>query len=453
MFGMTPVPIHGARVLEIGCCDGGNLIPMAHSLLASEFVGIDLTEADIAQARETAAALQLSNVQFHAMDLTCLPGSLGQFDYIVAHGVYTWIPLEVREKMMSAIQQSLSPNGVAYISYNTLPGCHFRLQLREMMLLYTNGIVDPIEKLAAARQVLEFMVNREESGADEKLISDEAKRFLDRADHSLFHDELEPHYKPVYFHEFASHAARNGLQYISETDYFTTRPEYLGSDAAPKFVKAMSAFRADPLKQQQYLDFSAGRPFRASLICHREIQLDRAVQPSSLQSLQFLSPCDSSTAENGETVFTRGAGLRIQTSGPAICKIMNHLNGAWPRPVPFDAIPGADSDPAQTAEILLALLNFGMIDPASHSPELTLVPGEKPTANPVARLQCAQGRENLTDCRGYLNKSCDALQRSLLPLLDGTRTRADLLAELPSLTPADLESSLNAIAGFYLLTH
>src|SRR5277367_3482122 len=74
LFGMTPVPIHRARVLEIGCCDGGNLIPMALTLPDSEFVGIDLTEIDIIRARETAAALNLTNVQFHALDLTTLPG-------------------------------------------------------------------------------------------------------------------------------------------------------------------------------------------------------------------------------------------------------------------------------------------------------------------------------------------------------------------------------------------
>ena len=154
---MQPTSIYKARVLEIGCCDGGNLIPMAMSLPGSEFVGIDLTEPDIADAREAAAALNVANVQFHVMDLTELPGPLGQFDYIVCHGLYSWVPLDVREKMLEVIAASLTPTGIAYVSYNTYPGWHLRGVVREMLGYHVRPFREPRLRVGQARAFLDFL--------------------------------------------------------------------------------------------------------------------------------------------------------------------------------------------------------------------------------------------------------------------------------------------------------
>jgi hypothetical protein len=453
LFGMAPAPVQSARVLEIGCCEGGNLISMAMSIPGGEFVGIDLTAPDIERARETAAALQLSNIQFEVRDLTTLPGSLGQFDYVIAHGVYSWVPTEVREKLMAVVQASLAPNGVGYISYNAMPGCRFRILLREMMLFYTQGIGDPTEKIARARQVLQFMKDSRAGEKDQTIIREEAEILLNQPDYLLYHDELESEYHASYFHEFAEHASRCGLQYLAEATYFNMLPEVLGSAARPHFASAVAKLTNDPLQRQQYLDFAFCRHFRTSLVCHRDIQLDSVVRPQRLKSLSFYSPAAASGAEeDGEDIFIGFQDAKIKTGDPYVCAIMHHLIGAWPRSVAFHDLPGAASDPVRTSEILHALLNFGMLEVVVTGPQaFSLTPGDRPTASPLARLQAAQGKP-LTNLRHIVVHPSEDLELRLIPLLDGTRTRADLLAENPTVLPSDLDAALNSLGGFCLLT-
>ena len=86
------------------------------------FVGIDLSPRSIDEARAMAADLGLTNVTFHAADLRDLPTDAGDFDYIVAHGFYSWVPAPVRSALFETIHARLAPRGVAFVSHNVLPG-------------------------------------------------------------------------------------------------------------------------------------------------------------------------------------------------------------------------------------------------------------------------------------------------------------------------------------------
>jgi SAM-dependent methyltransferase len=147
LFGMTPAPVASCRVLELGCGDGGNLIPMAFSLPGSEFVGVDLAPSTIKVGADKAARLGLTNISLRPLDILDFDLSFGEFDYIIAHGVYSWVPHEVREKVLAICRTHLAPQGVAYISYNAFPGGHIRQMMREMMQYHTRDILDPQERI------------------------------------------------------------------------------------------------------------------------------------------------------------------------------------------------------------------------------------------------------------------------------------------------------------------
>src|SRR6516165_7913322 len=126
LFGMKPAPVQACRVLELGCGRGGNLIPMATSLPTSRFVGIDLSARQIAGGQEAVESLGLTNVELKQLSILDVDSDFGRFDYIICHGVYSWVPAAVQEKILEICAQNLAPSGIAYISYNCYPGWHLR---------------------------------------------------------------------------------------------------------------------------------------------------------------------------------------------------------------------------------------------------------------------------------------------------------------------------------------
>ena len=146
LLGMDPPPVGRCRVLELGCAAGGNLIPMALGLPDSEFVGIDLSTRQIAEGRAAVDALGLQNITLEPVNILEIEADFGQFDYIIAHGVYSWVPADVQDKLLEVCRQNLSPNGVAYVSYNTYPGWRLHGAIRDMMLYHTQDLSDPQEK-------------------------------------------------------------------------------------------------------------------------------------------------------------------------------------------------------------------------------------------------------------------------------------------------------------------
>jgi SAM-dependent methyltransferase len=452
LFGMNPEPIDNARVLEIGCCDGGNLIPMALSLPGSQFVGIDLTEIDIESAKETASAVSLDNIEFHALDLTTLPGHLGQFDYIIAHGVYSWVPDPVREKLLAVIKASLSPNGVAYVSYNALPGGHFRLLIRDMMRFRNQGVEDPEEILANCRQVLGFVSSAAGNPNYKSFIARETEATFERPAYGLFHDELEANYHPVYFHEFAAHAERYGLQYLAEANYFDMRTPQKGIAEIPAFMDPGNS--NDPIGREQLNDFVRLRRFRQTLLCHSSIPVDRKIRMDRLTSLFFSSPVSLVPSEGGEQEFRGHNKSQFKTSHPLLLSVLRELLGAWPLAVPFDAFPGAQSNREELCEVVHAAFAAGLIEVRTAPPNVAAAPGERPIASPLARLQAARSLP-ITTLRQTTILASGDLEKRLISLLDGTRTRADLLADLKlsgENAGAELDTSLNSLARMAILS-
>lgn len=133
LYGMKPAPVDRCRVLELGCADGGNIIPMAEVLPASELVGIDVSETEISTGGETIRALALDNIRLEMADILDIDASLGRFDYVICHGVFSWVPDEVQDKIFAVCRQNLADNGVAYVNYNTYPGWHVQGMIRDML--------------------------------------------------------------------------------------------------------------------------------------------------------------------------------------------------------------------------------------------------------------------------------------------------------------------------------
>ena len=109
LFGLSPPPVENARVLELGCAAGGNIIPMAEAFPNATFVGIDLSARQVADGQKTIADAGLTNVTLRHANILDLEPDSGPLDYILCHGVFSWVPDTVRDKIFSLAAGHLAP--------------------------------------------------------------------------------------------------------------------------------------------------------------------------------------------------------------------------------------------------------------------------------------------------------------------------------------------------------
>jgi SAM-dependent methyltransferase len=452
LFGLSPAPVENCRVLELGCGNGANLIPMALTLPGSRFSGVDMAGVPIAAAQALAAELKLENIAFHQLDLMDLNPGFGEFDYIIAHGVYSWVPPAVRDKLMAICRANLAPRGVAFVSYNTFPGCHLRKMLSGMLAYQTRNITGPELQLKHAYALINFLYA---SNPKTLALQEELKAIRSRDPSVVFHDDLEPVNDPVYFHEFAEHARAHGLQFLSEAEFFSMQPA--GFDVEVVDTIHLLA-QGDRIKEQQYLDFLKCRRFRQTLLCHQELALGHEPAAGRIPGLCVSSPAkpmqdvtDQGSDENLE--FQTPDGASMTTNLPLAKAAILYLAARWPLAAPFRELPGASE--ALLADLLLKIYATGLVELHAAPSRFTLEAGVRPRAFSLARLQ-AESETFVTTLRHTTVGLDDALGRRLVTLLDGTRDRAALLKDLASessgpLQAEDLERSLTGLARLALL--
>jgi SAM-dependent methyltransferase len=445
-------PASGCRVLEIGCGEGANLMSIAATAPRSQLVGFDLAETAIAKGQAMAAAAKLTNVKLSVMDILETPDSVGEFDYIIAHGVYAWVPAPVRDAIMRLISQTLSPQGLALVSYNAMPGCRLRQIVRDILLDCLAGTDDIKSRLAEARDWLEFfLASWSESDPLQKAMRKEVRRLLLRPPEVLFHDEMGETYEPQFVSDVAAHAKRYGLQYLCDA-----QPAWGCESLIPSPEREILRERTgdDWVRFEQQYDYVALLPFRKTLLCHDSGTIDRTAAWTRVRRLhargQFI-PTDGS--ESGKFEF-RTRNARASTSEESIAKLLSHIGAAYPQSSPLaDEIDGQ-----KIAETVLRLFRTGALSLQTEPFPFTLMPGEHPVASALARLQAAQGETTLTTLRHTTLNIPHAATRHFLTLLDGTRTRHDLTLEMTSFTArpqetiaAELNENLNTLAHMALL--
>ena len=454
VYGLNPAPPSQCRVLEIGCGHGWNLFPMAYDFPDSEFLGFDIAARPIALGTNDAAALGLNNLRLVPRDIMDDSDDLGTFDYIIAPGVYSWVPEPVRDRILAICEARLAPHGVAFVSYNTYPGCHLRQAVWQILQFHVEGIADPGERISQARALARFMADCPQAeGSDGAVLGSEMRAVLDHSPGLLFHDDLAATNVPVYFREFAAHARRHRLQFLAEANFHEMQPH-----AYPSEIARQVWLLADQnlVQKEQYLDFLRNRRFRQTLLCREEVALDRLLRRETLRGLHFGSSARPvaerpDVGSPGLVVEFRGRGdSTMSTNHPLAKAAMLHLGQAWPRLVGLDELlrtarSGTSADEADALlDILLAAYTAGLVELSTHSPRFALEPGPRPTASPVVRLQLEHGSfvASLRHTSVYIE---DDLGRRLLRLMDGTRT-PEMLRHALEAPPSPVEVSAAALA-------
>ncbi len=457
LMGMAPADPASCRVLELGCGDGGNLLPVALAWPGARLVGVDLAGTAIARGRAAAQSIGLRNLDLRAGDLARLPADLGEFDYVIAHGVYSWVPEPVRRALLEACRRHLAPQGVAYVSYNVHPGGHLRLMLREMLLMHLEGIEGPQRRCAAAREFLAFIA---QAGPSEKdgspsALAREAERLSKRPDSSLFHDDLAQEFHLCYFRDFCARADEHGLQYLAEAEFF----EMQDHDLSPATRERLAAFAPDLVAREQYLDFVRERRFRQTLLCRSEVELHAEVRGEAVDGLSLSSAATPEGDEvdplsRAEQRYRGKAGAAFSTGEPLLKAALAVLRREWPRAMAAEELlqvaaaacsqPAGPGQRALLGDFALAGYATGCVELHVRQAAFSRWPGARPCASPLARQQ-ARGGRSVSSLVGNTVELDDPLALRILPLLDGSRDRVALLAAIRG--DARAQAELVATAG------
>jgi len=433
LLGHSFKPFETSRVLEIGCGDGLNLMSMAMGAPQATFVGLDLAEAPIAYGRALAEAAKITNVTLFAQDVTKAGKDLGTFDYIIAHGVYAWVPEFVREAIMRLIGDVLAPDGIAFVSYNVEPGCKMRQILRDLMLSRMQGTEEPQERIAHAHDTLKTYIEIwDDEDPFQKALKTEAQDILERVPSLLFHDELGPSYDPQKLSNVVERAKLNGLEYLCDM-----RPR----DMATMFSSPQPMTTEDWVHVEQSHDFAEMRRFRQSLFCRAETSIDRGLDAARLSDL-WATASLTLVSQGEHFVFKTANDNEFETGDPQLADFLSQLGAAFPLSV--SCLPTRDNP--ILAKALLALFAKGIIEFVTAPLPLGDAPNDFPLVSPLARVQIERGERVLASLRHKPLRLEDEQARQLFCLLDGTQSRYDLIkttSELLSVSAEQAEEKLS----------
>ena len=448
LFGLPGPDVATSRVLELGCASGGNLIPFALRHPAAKAVGLDISSVQVAKGRDYIARLGADNVILEQADfLEIEPAKLGKFDYIIAHGVYSWVSPEAQDAVLRIISDCLSPNGVAFVSYNTYPGWKAKEILRDAMLMHGGTGRSATEQVAYGRSMLGFLQTTAPKGGLTAVALNENLAHIVRAPISyVAHDYLEPYNLPCYFHEFVARIRPHKLAYLGEAQPSMMMPSNYGPDLAQQLYGALGE---DQVRVEQYLDFAISRSFRQTLLVREEraATLRWQLDEKTVSELNFAAQLyckDGPIRFDGQpqefAAPSHTANLTVGLSG--LKRAIELLSQRWPGTVTRDELVrhaqltqgdvGAVSPEIladAVGELLEMLVLRGMARIRLVSIEAG-ADGDELTVDPVVQRQLRAMDASQAHVANAWHDSVDIdeAERLLLPTIDGLVDRNELVA-------------------------
>ena len=440
LYNLAPADFRHARVLELGCAAGGNIVPMADQYPASSFLGIDLSPTQIGDGQGLVAELGLSNIELRAQSILDFGAAEGLFDYIICHGTFSWVPADVREKILDIVHRHLAPQGLALISFNTLPGWYGPSVMRDMMLFHTKAYPTPAEQVAESRKLLHMIAEAQVSDAEgyRGMVAAELENIRSSRDEYVFHEYLEETNEPLYFHEFAAMLTTRQLTHLSDSDLGLMHL----ANYAPSVRQFVAAMR-DPLRIEQYLDFVNNTRFRRAIVVHEGAGINRSFDPARVDelwlqcearpegpepkpplpptlTLSFVCPNNVRFA----THDAAGAAVLLtlyRNKGRAmrVADIVGEAKRRYELPLPEDELRRRLC--AFALRLALSRVVTLRSDPGRHVSDISA----KPVALPIARVLAKRSVSvpNALHEVVMLDQSC----QFLLPRLDGTLDRPALV--------------------------
>lgn len=441
LFGLSPKPVEEARILELGSLSGGNIVPMAMQFPKATFIGLDASKNDIDMGTAQIMDLNLSNVTLKCESIDDFHNEEGKFDYIICHGQYSWSKPETRDKILKICQENLTKNGIAYISYNTLPGWHIAESLKEVLMWHTNNITDKDVKTQQIGAFLKFVLDtfQNDNHPYAYIVKNEIHSLLRHTSDFIINDYLTQNNEALYFHQFTDAMAKHALNYVSDAFLPLSYVDNLPEHVAEQLKKINNIVYLN-----QFIDFIRNQRFRCSLVCHQETPIDRALKTTDIENMtiQFQGQFENQDLDNlvkdtkAELVCT-SPFLTLKSSDPNYKLALSILNDTRFFPISYQKLcekiyeKGTLKKMDEVKNLLNNDINLmrcalaGMIQINAYPPEYTTEISNKPTACPLARYYAQ--KQGFTTNRRHQVVALDPLSRAVVLLLDGKHTKSDLL--------------------------
>lgn len=429
-FGLNPAPPQTARILELGCSLGTNILNIAYTLPDAECVGMDLFESQVNEARNRAQTLGLNNIRFEVADLMDFGDGEEPYDYILACGVFSWVPEPVRNRILELCGRLLKPHGIAYITYNIYPGWYMRQPLRDLVVM-ASGSGHIRERIQRSAHMLDFMARatsrlktKDETFA--RIVARERSIMQAMPAEYLAHEHLESTNAPIYFKDFVALAGEQGLQYLADAAISTMFPTELDAETAEELQNLTSS----QVGLEQLLDFIRGRQFRQSLLCRGDAPLERSLESFSVRDL-FISSNGSIIGEDDPAYdpaaikFRAGESV-VNVRDPELAYALQAISDAAPRFCRFEELlpENADEETAsRTDSNMVQLYLRGVITLEADQTAVATTVGERPRASQAALLL---GSNGALPNRFHQTMDLTSLELMVIPLADGSRTTAEI---------------------------
>ena len=434
-------PLQHVHCTELGCGDGANLLALAFYNPVSTFLGIDNSSVQVDLARHAANTLNLGNVDFLHKDVREFESAtVPPSDYIIAHGLYSWVPEDAREAILSFCSENLKPSGLAYISYNAQPGWATRNLVRETLLRSPSVREAPVQRKAeraiqVAANLLEDLPSRDYAAA--VVLANELERVRDGAPFYVLHEYLAETSQGFWLREFVEAARSHGLDYIADAQFCRWEGRI-----DPALRASLARRSSDQVEQEETADLLGDRYFHASILS----RADAVRNPTSRDELwRQVHIATSLGAISDQLDLAEGVVERFSGAGGAEITLQASITKAaiallcaqWPRGCTLQqmheragqllqqySFPIRTDSESQLRDDLTTLFEAGQIDLRLHEPEYDISIPEHPAAHALARFEA--GHRNALSTPFHLPIPFEPAAMALVRELDGCRSQAEL---------------------------